>query len=218
MSERVDLRCIDLEVGYGGQSVQSELSISFQAGSTTAVVGPSGVGKSTLLFTLGLLLKPKSGSVFVAGVDTSAMNDGHRSLLRAAFIGFVFQNAHLDGARTVIDNILEPCLYAGVRASDFKGRALESMDRLGIEVPPNRRCNRLSGGEEQRIALCRAQILGPKIVLADEPTGNLDPDSSERVFGELGRIASAGSTVLIVTHSPQLAERCDSQVVLRSAR
>jgi ABC-type lipoprotein export system ATPase subunit len=189
-------------------------SASFPVGSMTALTGASGRGKSTLLYLLGLMLHPSAGHVLVDGVAVSNLSDAGRARLRAQHFGFVFQDAALDGTRTVLDNVTESNLYRGSQRSASVSRALDLLDRFGVDVPPERKPGQVSGGQAQRIALCRALLSNPRVLLADEPTGNLDPGSAHVVVEGLRRHAQAGATVVVVTHSPDVANECDRKIAL----
>lgn len=180
----------------------------------TALTGASGRGKSTLLYLLGLMLSPSAGSVLVDGVTASGGGDAARARLRAHRFGFVFQDAALDNSRTVLDNVTEVALYRGQERSALEPAARELLERFGVDVPPERKPGQVSGGQAQRIAMCRALLCNPGIVLADEPTGNLDPVTARLVVNALREHANIGATVVIVTHTPEVAEACDSEIVL----
>ncbi|PPF20848.1 ABC transporter ATP-binding protein [Rathayibacter sp. AY1A7] len=197
-----------------GTPVLDQWSAEFLVGSMTALTGPSGRGKSTLLYLLGLMLKPSSGQVLFDDRATSVMRDSQRAQLRANQFGFVFQDAALDPTRTVIDNIIETALYRGQTQHHARSQALDLMNRFGVAVPPGRKPGQVSGGQAQRIALCRALLNSPAILLADEPTGNLDPSTASVVVQALRDQAHAGATVIIVTHSPDVAASCDREIRL----
>ncbi|WP_240044088.1 ABC transporter ATP-binding protein [Plantibacter flavus] len=197
-----------------GQRVLDGWSAQFAAGTMTALTGPSGRGKSTLLYLLGLMLQPKSGEITVEGEATSTSRDATRARIRASTFGFVFQDAALDATRTVLDNVVETTLYRRERRADATGRALALLEQFGVDVPPYRKPGQVSGGQAQRIALCRALLTEPRIVLADEPTGNLDPSSAELVIGALRAYANSGAAVALVTHSPDIAATCDAEIRL----
>lgn len=186
----------------------------FLPGTMTALTGVSGRGKSTLMYLLGLMLAPVSGSVFVDGVDTGLLSDGERSRLRAKRFGFVFQDAVLDGSRSVLDNVTEVALYRGVDRRCLESVARGLLARFDVDVAVDCRPGQVSGGQAGRIALCRALVGDPDFLLADEPTGNLDVESAACVVAGLRSYACAGGTVVIVTHSSVLADACDVVVAL----
>lgn len=197
-----------------GVRVLDGWSASFRAGSMTALTGPSGRGKSTLLYLLGLMLHPGQGQIAVDGVDATRLPDAERARLRADRFGFVFQDAALDQTRTVLDNVTETALYRGQSRRDARADALALLDRFGVDVPPLRTPGQVSGGQAQRIALCRALLNAPRVLLADEPTGNLDPVTSDLVVDALREHATGGAAVIVVTHSPEVAAACDEDIRL----
>jgi putative ABC transport system ATP-binding protein len=186
----------------------------FAAGEVVAITGPSGRGKSTLLYLLGLMLRPNGGEVRVMGEPASSLRDGPRAHLRANLFGFVFQDAALDATRTVVDNVVEAALYRGDERSDAIVRAIDLMEQFGVALRAEAKPGQVSGGQAQRIALCRALLGDPRILLADEPTGNLDPESAEVVISAFHAQAAAGATVVVVTHDPSLVARCHRKVEL----
>lgn len=191
-----------------------EWSAGFRAGEVVAVTGPSGQGKSTLLYLLGLMLKPGGGEVLLDGIPVHALPDRRRAQLRAYEFGFVFQDAALDQSRTVLDNILETVLYRGGDRRTASARAYELMEQFGVGLRAGAKPGQVSGGQAQRIALCRALLGDPRVLLADEPTGNLDPASSDVVVDALHTQANRGATVIVVTHDPALVARCDRRIDL----
>jgi ABC-type lipoprotein export system ATPase subunit len=195
-----------------GHPVIGEWSAVFSAGSLTAITGPSGRGKSTLLYILGLMLMPSSGHVLLDGEVVSSMHDAARARTRARMLGFVFQDAALDHTRTVIDNVTEVALYAGQSRAAAHSRATELLKRFEVTVPAHRKPGQVSGGQAQRIALCRALMNDPAVLFADEPTGNLDSATSGLVVGALRDHASTGAAVVVVTHSAEVAAACDSEI------
>jgi ABC-type lipoprotein export system ATPase subunit len=191
------------------------LTASFPEGAITVVTGPSGSGKSTLLYLLGLLLRPRRGSVLVDGQVVSGLPDVERSAIRSRRLGFVFQDALLDPTRSALDNVLEPAVFAGVPRSQVRHRAELLLDALGVGHRTAHRPGQMSGGQAQRVALCRALLLEPGIVLGDEPTGNLDASNTDVVWSALSEATSEGATVVVATHDPRLVERAGHRVDLR---
>lgn len=205
----------DLGFGYtSGTPVLEGLTTQFEPGETVAITGPSGRGKSTLLYILGLMLRPTEGEVRVMGKVVNRLPDAARASLRAQHYGFVFQDAALDPTRTVLDNVVESALYRREPRSRAVARASELLERFGVSLRSDARPGQISGGQAQRIALCRALLGPPVIILADEPTGNLDRASADLVVGALKGEAARGACVLVVTHDPQVVEACGRELAL----
>lgn len=197
-----------------GEPVIDSLSHEFPAGTVTAVTGRSGRGKSTLLGLIGLLLSPWAGRILWGDRWVGELSDSARSTMRARHIGFVFQDAALDPARTVLDNVCEAALYAQADVASARAKANELLERFGVDIRADHRPGEISGGQAQRVALCRALLLTPDLVLADEPTGNLDAASAEIVLGALEEAAENGATVLIASHSAHVVARADHVLAL----
>ncbi|MES2866926.1 ABC transporter ATP-binding protein [Microbacterium sp.] len=215
MDESYALEARDVTFGYvPGSPVLDRWSAGFPTGSMTALTGPSGRGKSTLLYLLGLMLHPGDGEVLLDGRPTRPLSDAKRAHLRAERFGFVFQDAALDATRTVLDNVIETSFYRADRRKEAINRALELLDLFGVDVPPRRKPGQVSGGQAQRIALCRALLNEPGVLLADEPTGNLDPVTTDLVVSALRDHARSGAAVIVVTHTPHVAEACDREIRL----
>jgi lipoprotein-releasing system ATP-binding protein len=186
-------------------------------GQAVALVAPSGAGKSTLLHIAGLLEKPDSGEVEIEGRPTSGMDDSERTALRRTHIGFVYQFHHLLPEFTAIENVMTPQMIAGLSKAESRRRAKELLDYLGLAERGTHRPSQLSGGEQQRVAIARAVANAPGLLLADEPTGNLDPETADRVFAALMSLVRAtGLAVLIATHNLELAARMDKRLTLRN--
>ncbi len=168
--------------GRGTEELFGGLSHAFTPGRVTALTGPSGRGKSTLLYVLGLMLTPSRGEVILGGQSMAGVSDAVRSRMRAGRIGFVFQDSALDPARTVLDSVVEPGLYSGGSPRELRPRALELLEQMGVGARANHRPGEISGGQAQRTAVCRCLITDPDVILADEPTGNLDPENSRGVL------------------------------------
>ena len=190
-------------------------SFDLWAGQSVALVAPSGAGKSTLLHIAGLLEQPDAGEVYVAGAPSSAMADDARTALRRGEIGFVYQFHHLLPEFSALENVMLPQMIAGLSRREATRRAREILDYLGLAARASHRPAALSGGEQQRVAIARAVANGPSLLLADEPTGNLDPKTADHVFEALARIVRAtGLATLIATHNMELAARMDRRVTL----
>lgn len=192
------------------------IDLTLKPGEFAALIGPSGSGKSTLLNLIGLLDRPTAGQLFLAGQATEELGDEARTRLRARAIGFVFQFHHLLPAFSAQENVMLPLLAArGRRDEAMFARAAELIDQVGLTPWAGQRPNDLSGGQQQRVAIARSLVLEPALVLADEPTGNLDTHSADVVFELLRRVnREKGTTFLIVTHDPRLANRCDRIIEL----
>jgi len=188
-------------------------------GEVVALVAPSGAGKSTLLHIAGLLDTPDEGSVALGGRNMVGLSDRDRTLARRGDVGFIYQFHHLLPEFTALENIFIPQLANGVSPSDAEARAMDLLARVGVAERAAHRPAALSGGEQQRVAFCRALANGPKLLLADEPTGNLDPGTSEQVFAALmGLVRDTGLSALIATHNLELAARMDRIVRLEQGR
>lgn len=212
MSARpVGLVLHDLSFRYGPRHdpIIEDLNHEFARGSMTALTGPSGSGKSTLLYVAGLMVRPTAGEVLLAGEGTAHLRDGARAALRADRFGFVFQDAVLDPSRTVLDNVIETTLYRGSNRNRAAERAGQLLTRFGVAHRAKHRPGEISGGQAQRIALCRALLHAPDFILADEPTGNLDAESTAVVVNALREEAERGATVLIATHESRVVFDCD---------
>ncbi|MCB1416387.1 MAG: ABC transporter ATP-binding protein [Phyllobacteriaceae bacterium] len=199
--------------------VLEDASFSIGAGEIVSLVAPSGAGKSTLLHLAGLLERPGSGEIYINGKATVKLADDQRTALRRNDIGFIYQFHHLLPEFSAAENLIIPQMLRGVAQGAAERRAHELLAFMGIEERATHRPSELSGGEQQRVAIARAVANGPKLLLADEPTGNLDPATSERVFTVLDRLVrSTGLSALIATHNHDLARRMDRIVTLEDAR
>jgi lipoprotein-releasing system ATP-binding protein len=185
-------------------------SASFYAGETVALLGPSGAGKSTLLHIAGLLERPDRGSVLINGVDCGKLSDNEQTRMRRMEVGFVYQFHHLLPEFSALENVVLPQLILGLARSEAETRGKELLKSLGLEERWDHRPAQLSGGEQQRVAIARAVANDPKVLLADEPTGNLDPPTAERVFQQLLKLVrQSGVAAVVATHNLDLAARMD---------
>lgn len=192
------------------------VNLSIRKGEFVAIVGPSGSGKSTLLNMIGALDRPTSGQVFINGVDVFSLSDAELATMRNHLIGFIFQSYNLINRTTVLKNVELPAILSGMEGSKKEQRAMKILDVLGISDKANYKPASLSGGEQQRVAIARALMNDPAIILADEPTGNLDTKTGQEVFDLLKMLSSKfRRTIVMVTHNPELAEASDRAVFIR---
>ncbi|MCA9740355.1 MAG: ABC transporter ATP-binding protein [Deferribacteres bacterium] len=204
------IKTVDLKKVYTTEEVETtalnNVNIDIKEGEFVAIMGPSGCGKSTLLNVLGLLDNPSDGEYHFVGHEVSGFSERQRANLRKENIGFVFQSFNLIDELTVFENVELPLLYLGVSSSDRKKRVDEALEKMQIAHRRNHFPQQLSGGQQQRVAVSRAVIANPKVILADEPTGNLDSAHGDEVMGILTTLNESGTTVVMVTHSPTYAE------------
>ena len=210
---RVERRYVQ---GEATLDILAKADLALWPGQSVALIAPSGAGKSTLLHLAGLLEKPDAGEVYIDGAATAAMADDSRTRLRRLRIGFVYQFHHLLPEFTAAENIMLPQMLRGLPRGEAMARAHELLDYLGLAARKTHRPAQLSGGEQQRVAIARAVANAPGILLADEPTGNLDPGTAGKVFGTLTTLVKAsGLAALIATHNLDLAARMDRRVTLK---
>ena len=193
----------------------ADVSLTFDRGSYTAVMGPSGSGKSTLLNLVGGLDTPTDGTVTVGGRDLSTATENERAAVRGSEVGFVFQTFNLMPRLTAVENVTLPLVFDGWSRADRRERARELLADVDLADRTDHRPNQLSGGQRQRVAIARALAPSPQIILADEPTGNVDTETGDRIMGLLGDLHEAGNTVMLVTHERRIAERADRIVHVR---
>lgn len=205
--------------GDGTLEVLTDASLSMKAGELVALVGPSGSGKSTLLQVAGLLDTPQAGSIAIGGEEASNAGDARRTALRNKFIGFIYQFHHLLPELTAEENVVLPQLLANVKRAEAHARARALLERLGLGARLGHLPSQMSGGEQQRVAIARALANRPKLILGDEPTGNLDPDTSDSVTRLLiDVVKEEGAAALIATHNMQLAARLTRAVTIRHGK
>ena len=203
---RVDVRALD------------GVDLTIEHGEFLAVVGPSGSGKSTLMNIVGCLDRPTDGRYLLDGLDVAELDDDGLAALRSRSIGFVFQSYNLLPRTTALENVATPLAYQGIRRKEREARAREALERLGLGDRLSHEPAELSGGQQQRVAIARALVTEPAIILADEPTGNLDSTSGAEVMGILRELHTSGRTVLLITHDPDVATFADRQVHVRDGR
>jgi putative ABC transport system ATP-binding protein len=216
----IRLEGISRTFDVGGRPVHalSDVHEAIAAGEHIAVMGPSGSGKSTLLNILGCLDRPSAGSYTLDGREVGGLDDTELTLVRRHMIGFVFQFFHLVPRLTAVENVEVPMLFAGVPGVERRERARAALAAVGLDDRATHRPDQLSGGERQRVALARATVMGPRILLADEPTGNLDSASGRQVLDVLERMNVAGLTLVVVTHDLKVARRAGRVLMLLDGR
>ena len=217
MREFIQVQNLFKSYGNGSKRVEvlKGMDLTFSQGERAAIVGASGVGKTTLLHILGTLDRPTSGKVFYEGKDIYALNEKELTFFRNREIGFVFQFHHLLPEFNALENTMMPCLIQGIPKKESASRAEAILTLVGLKERLTHKPGELSGGEQQRVAVARALVLGPKVLLADEPTGNLDTKTGEAVFDLLRELNEIkGVTLIVVTHNIKLAEKLSRQIQL----
>jgi putative ABC transport system ATP-binding protein len=204
----------------GGPPVRAldGVDITIRVGEMTALIGPSGSGKSTLMNVIGTLDRPTNGEVRIDGVATTTLSDAALAGLRAARVGFVFQQFHLLEGATIVDNVAAGLLYRGIGRRDRRARSVTALERVGLGHRLGHRPPQLSGGERQRVAIARAIVGEPAIVLADEPTGNLDTATSTSIIELLVELHREGSTIVVITHDNDIAAGLPRRITMRDGR
>ncbi len=221
MSGTPVLELDDVVKTYGSEPPVTALAgVSFAVlpGELVAIVGPSGSGKSTLLHLMGTLERPSAGRVAITGLDVAELSDRELAAVRATRIGFVFQQFFLAEHSTVLENVADGMLYAGVAASERRARAMDALAAVGLASRAKARPTQLSGGERQRVAIARALVGWPALLLADEPTGNLDSANGEAILALFDRLHDEGATIVVITHERDVAARFPRQITVRDGR
>jgi putative ABC transport system ATP-binding protein len=221
MSDTGVLELRDVSKSYGSEPpvlALRDASFLVREGELVAIVGPSGSGKTTLLHVIGTLERPSSGVVSITGRDVAELSDSELASLRARSIGFVFQQFFLAEHSTALENVADGLLYAGAGASERRERAAQALERVGLADRVGFRPSKLSGGERQRVAIARALVGSPAIVLADEPTGNLDSTAGAAIVELLEDLNAQGATIVVITHDRELAARLPRQVQMLDGR
>ena len=213
----IELARVSRDYEVGGRPVHAlrGIDLSVPDGDYLSIMGPSGSGKSTLLNIIGCLDRPTSGSYRLDGREVAGLSDDELSLVRQRHIGFVFQSYHLVPRLTAQGNVELPMLFAGVEPAERAGRAARALARVGLQERALHTAEQLSGGERQRVAIARAVVMGPSVVLADEPTGNLDTAAGAEIVHLLETMCAEGLTLLVVTHDPALGRRAHHRLQLK---
>jgi putative ABC transport system ATP-binding protein len=216
----IELKHIHRHFQVGDQEVHAldDVDLAFDAGEYVSIMGPSGSGKSTLLNVIGLLDRPTSGTYLLDGRETTSLDDDQLAHTRAHKIGFVFQSFHLIGRLSAFENVELPLVLAGVEPAERRPRVQALLQTLGMVDRAHHRPDQLSGGQRQRVAIARAMVMQPAVVLADEPTGNLDHASGEDVLASLETLNRQGILLLVVTHDPEVAARARRHVRMRDGQ
>ena len=218
MSRILSLHDVRRTYGQPPVAACAGVSLSIERGEFVAIVGPSGSGKSTLLNLIGTLDRPTSGTVEIDGIDVSRLSDRRLSGLRAHLIGFVFQQFHLSEGMTAIDNVADGLLYLGVPRAERRQKAERALIRVGLSHRLHHKPHQMSGGERQRVAIARAVVGDPPLLLADEPTGNLDSVSGASIVELLHELHEQGTTIVVITHDNDLALQLPRQVAIKDGR
>jgi len=209
------LEVINVTKSYPGEPpvhALRQVNLTIGPGELVGIVGPSGSGKTTLLQLMGTLDRPTSGRVRITGLDVATMADEDVAYLRATRIGFIFQQFFLAEHASVLDNVADGLLYAGIPLTQRRQRAFDALELVGLAERPHARPTKLSGGQRQRVAIARALVGQPAIVLADEPTGNLDQTTGRAILGLIEKLHQAGSTIVVITHDHDIAGRMPRKV------
>lgn len=214
MTAIIDMQHVDRVFSVGTQQVHAlrDINLAVAPGAYISIMGPSGSGKSTLLNLIGLLDRPSDGRYLLDGRETTTLDDEEQARMRRDELGFVFQFFHLVPRLTAVENIELPMMLSGIAPEERRRRAMASLADYGIAERADHRPDQLSGGQRQRVAIARATVMRPKIILADEPTGNLDRSSGAEVINILERLNRDGITLIVVTHDPEIGHRAREQI------
>lgn len=212
------IKLFNVSKKLGDQLILQNVDLEIREGQTVAIIGASGSGKSSLLYIIGLLDSPTEGDIFIEG--SRVQTDNRRTIehLRNSFFGFIFQFHYLINELSALENIMLPALKLGKGMDEARRRAYDLLSLVGLSEKSDRKPYQLSGGEQQRVAICRAMINEPKVILADEPTGNLDSENSARVMKILSSVTSKNQALIVVTHDTGIAQTLDRQIVIKDGR
>jgi putative ABC transport system ATP-binding protein len=217
----IDIRDVTKTYEMGAETIVHALdgvSLAIEAGDYVAIMGPSGSGKSTLMNLIGCLDTPSTGSYILKGREIATMNDDELAMIRNKEIGFIFQTFNLLPRADAIQNVELPLVYSGLPRRERKERAEKALDAVGLGTRKHHRPNEMSGGQRQRVAIARALVNGPSILLADEPTGNLDSKTGEEILALMDELHHGGNTIILVTHEDELAQHASRVVRLRDGK
>ncbi len=221
MSDLIEIKDVTKTYEMGAETIVHALagvSLSIQAGDYVAIMGPSGSGKSTLMNLIGCLDTPSTGSYVLKGREIATMNDDELAQIRNKEIGFIFQTFNLLPRADAVQNVELPLVYSGLPRKERRERAERALDAVGLGTRKHHRPNEMSGGQRQRVAIARALVNGPSILLADEPTGNLDSKTGEEILALMVELHRGGNTIILVTHEDELAQQAARVVRLRDGK
>ena len=216
----IDLKGISKKYEMGEEEFYAlkDVSLKINKGEFVAIVGPSGSGKSTLMHIIGLLDKPTSGEVYLEGKKTHNLSEVAQANLRNKHIGFIFQTFNLLSRTSALENVEMPLIYSGVSRSQREQRAIEALQIVGLKDKLQNKPSQLSGGQQQRVAIARALVNNPSLILADEPTGNLDSKSGEEILSLLDKLNKKGNTIVVVTHDSDIAKRAKRIITIKDGK
>jgi len=216
----IKLSAISRYYHMGGEVIKAldGVDLSINKNEYVAVIGASGSGKSTMMNILGCLDRPTEGDYTLNGTDVSSLADSELSNVRNLEIGFIFQSFNLLGRATALANVIQPLIYRGTGRSERKQLAMDALKRVGLEGREHHLPNQLSGGQRQRVAIARALVTNPAIILADEPTGNLDSSTTTEILALFDKLIEKGQTIIVVTHEPDIAKRCKRAITISDGK
>jgi len=219
-SSIINLTDISRFYHMGGETIKAlnGVDLSISKNEYVAVIGASGSGKSTMMNILGCLDRPTEGNYILNGTDVSSLADSELSHIRNMEIGFIFQSFNLLGRATALANVIQPLIYRGIGRKERKQMAMDALKRVGLKGREHHLPNQLSGGQRQRVAIARALVTNPAIILADEPTGNLDSSTTTEILALFDKLIENGQTIIVVTHEPDIAKRCKRAITISDGK